>query len=115
MKRDSILTDDDYCYKELVIRLIDLGFPCHTPHIVINGIEMIQRVSLYEAQKWLRDEKKIHIVITCKDEFNWEFKIYKLDEPMEDYMVNEYDLLTYEDALCSAINKITLYLMNELS
>jgi hypothetical protein len=111
MKHKDILTEDDYCSIEMVDKLINLGFPCHTPHTFVGNIEIIQRVSLYEAQKWLRDVKEIHIVVEYINQFSWTYKVYRLDNTTEDYVKNVDDFWTYEDALKTAIYRV----INKLS
>ena len=110
-KRMDILTDDDYCIKDMAIRLLELGFPCHTPYIKTDKLEIIQRISLYEAQKWFRDEHNLHITIFSSSQESWMYRITKPHQALEDGIYGE-DYISYEDALCCALMKLIFSLQN---
>ncbi len=62
-----MLTEKDYCDKDLSDALKESGFPTKmtfigeqaTIEIPINS----GQISLYEAQKWLREEKEVYVTV----------------------------------------------------
>ena len=65
-----MLTQKDYCDYDTSITLGELGFPLKRMKVknFIDGqfSDSIVTVLLYEAQKWLREEKGIHIEINLQ-------------------------------------------------
>ena len=60
-----MLTEKDYCDYETCVALEELGYPryCYD-----NGGELdkiLRMVTLYNAQKWLREEKRICVEVDC--------------------------------------------------
>ena len=55
-----MLTEKDYCDWRTVKDLESLGMNVYTK---VKGIDVLKSVLLYEAQKWLREKKLLHIVI----------------------------------------------------
>ena len=53
-----MLTEKDYCDYELRLGLRDIGYPMCTCQINDGPIQM-PKITLYEAQKFLREEKNI--------------------------------------------------------
>lgn len=53
-----MLTEKDCCDYELRLGLRDIGYPMSTCQINDGPIQM-PKITLYEAQKWLREEKNI--------------------------------------------------------
>lgn len=53
-----MLTEKDYCDRDTAIALQKLGY--NNKYCRDDGTPVI---TLYEAQKWLREEKLLHIVI----------------------------------------------------
>ena len=97
-----MLTEKDYCDYETCVALKELGYPIdwfedETYH------ENSTNIQLYEAQKWLREEKGIHIApriylyhdINLDEQTSWECTIYV--EWAAIYTIGKS--LTYEDAL----------------
>lgn len=65
-----MLTEKDYCDWRTVKDLEYFGMNVYTK---FKGIDVLKSVLLYEAQKWLREEKKIHIEIyACAGGYMWE-------------------------------------------
>ena len=59
-----MLTEKDYCDKETSDKLEKLGYPRY--HYDATEIDKIFRIiTLYEAQKWLREEKLICVEVDC--------------------------------------------------
>jgi hypothetical protein len=70
-----MLTEKDYCDYDISITLGELGFPLKRMKVknFIDGqfSDSIVTVLLYEAQKWLREEKEVYVtVIPEYNEFN---------------------------------------------
>ena len=101
-----MLTEKDYCDYDTCVALKELGYPIdwfedETYH------ENSTNIQLYEAQKWLREEKGIHIApriylyhdINLDEQTSWECNIYV--EWSAIYTIGKS--LTYEDALLLGI------------
>ena len=58
-----MLTEKDYCDYETRVAFEELGFPIR--RIKVKGEEKNVPISLYEAQKWLREEKRICVEVDC--------------------------------------------------
>ena len=52
-----MLTEKDYCDYETCVALYELGYDCQVIHLIA------EKITLYEAQKWLREEKFLLIVV----------------------------------------------------
>ena len=52
-----MLTEKDYCDYETCVALYELGYDCQVTYLIA------EKITLYEAQKWLREEKFLLIVI----------------------------------------------------
>jgi hypothetical protein len=52
-----MLNNKDYCNYETSIALYELGYDCQVIHLIA------EKITLYEAQKWLREEKGIFVYI----------------------------------------------------
>ena len=52
-----MLTNKDYCDYETSVALYELGYDCQVIYLVA------EKITLYEAQKWLREEKGLFIEI----------------------------------------------------
>ena len=97
-----MLTEKDYCDYDTYVALEELGYP--------EVMAFNKPFLLYEAQKWLRDEKRIHIVLTYNSQMGW-----------YEYSVKEDDNLfaagsafpTYEEALSTAIYMAVEHLKSE--
>lgn len=90
-----MLTEKDYCDYSTNLSLWQLGCKFN-PHYT--------KLTLYEAQKFIRDEKKLHITIFSSSQESWMYRITKQHQKLEDSFYEE-DLPTYEDALLQAIRK----------
>ena len=110
-----MLTEKDYCDYDTWSALKELG--CDIPRRlipdyfgVLHEPQFEETLHLYDAQKWLRDEKRIHIVLTYYSQMGW-----------YEYSVKEDDNLfaagsvfpTYEEALSTAIYMAVKYLKEE--
>ena len=127
-----MLTEKDYCDYDTCVALREVGcrieteWYIHQPSYergsscylcfgipretsVLDECDYIPRLSLYEAQKWLREEKGIHIApriylyhdINLDERTSWECTIYV--EWSAIYTIGKS--LTYEDALLLGIKE----------
>lgn len=69
----------DYCDQEIENELVRIGFPIKQAHLQGRGVCVTMHISLYEAQKWLREERGLHIeVYACAGGYIYELcKAYK--------------------------------------
>lgn len=111
-----MLTKKDYCDKETSYELDKLGYPrYHYKSTEIDKIFVI--IPLFAAQKWLREEKGIHIApriylyhdINLDEQTSWECTIYV--EWSAIYTIGKS--LTYEDALLLGIKEAVKLLKNK--
>ena len=80
-----MLTEKDYCDYETSVALKELGYP--TKMTFVNEFGSIEipinsgLIQLYEAQKWLREEKRICVEVDCcASGYVWELcKAYQGD------------------------------------
>ena len=93
-----MLTNKDYCDYETSIALEELGYPLPS---------FLPKALLYEAQKWLREVKKVIIVIVpytyniITETSTWTYEIW-----LEDNLEREvHDFKTYEEALSEGVCK----------
>lgn len=134
-----MLTEKDYCYFDTCVALKEIGYNeksnwwfnkflnadsgqmefvriCdNLAHLNYDswGIvpkDFIIRPSLYDAQKWLREEKRIHIVLTYYSQIGW----YEYSVKKDDNLIAEGSAFpTYEEALSTAIYMAVEYLKEE--
>ena len=112
-----MLTEKDYCDYETCVALKELGIPRRLIEYVIP--EDRDRIHLWNAQKWLREEKNIIVRI---------IPIYDLSTPIngatytneivhwevgyvEDTCIRDYD--TYEEALLEGVREAIKILREE--
>ena len=104
-----MLTEKDYCDYETCVALYELGYDCQVIHLIA------EKITLYEAQKWLREEKGIDISVTIspfeyfatirefvfwQGEYSWEKTIHPNGGK------------TYEEALAEGIKEAVKILKN---
>ena len=107
-----MLTEKDYCDYETCVALAKLGFPrWELPYDILSKKYYLR---LYDAQKWLREEKKIEANTSFdKEDDGWIAFIQRLDYPDlcdTDVFSTVYD--TYESALLISI-KGAVKILNE--
>ena len=101
-----MLNEKDYCDHKTVLQLESLGMNVYTN---FNGVDVIRNVMLYEVQKWLREEKGIHIApriylyhdAMLDEQTSWECNIYV--EWSTIYTIGKS--LSYEEALLLGIKE----------
>ena len=118
-----MLTEKDYCDKDLSLALKEAGYigqgrcyydldkePNKLRHFGIQvlttrsaeALNFVLAVHLYEAQKWLREEKNLHIEITYSPSC-WTGKIYDLKE--WDYIKGFTFFESFEETLHTLIKE----------
>lgn len=114
-----MLTNKDYCDYNTSITLGELGFPLKRMEVknFIDGqfSDSIVTVLLYEAQKWLREEKNIEANASFdKMEDGWIAFIQRLDYP-DLYGTDVFSTIynTYETALNESIKQAINVLKEE--
>lgn len=101
-----MLENRDYCDYEACVALEELGFSIRI--IKVKGEEKHVPILLYEAQKWLREVKKLHITIYSQSQESWQYRITKPHQKLEEGLHGE-DFASYEDALNHAIKECIKY------
>ena len=124
---NAMLTEKDYCDYDTCVALEELGLSsvnneCFQSKIVSKEIplkffdttlqstslEYAPIISLYEAQKWLREEKKIEVNASFdKDSDGWIGFIQRLDYPDlmgTDFLTPVFN--SYEEALLEGIKEV---------
>ena len=105
-----MLTEKDYCDYDTCVALEEVGMLLKTQIVRSYAKEGIQtskiypnRPSLYEAQKWLREEKKIEVLALSKGMVGapYDAQVYT-----EDYVIQEgIEYNSYEEALSEGIKE----------
>jgi len=111
-----MLTEKDYCDYETCVVLSELG--CPVPKYAIINIHTKEKewkmwLSLYDALKWLREEKKIEVLVLSKGMVGapYDVQVYT-----EDYVIQEgIEYSTYEDGLLEGIKEAVKILKEELN
>lgn len=124
-----MLTEKDYCDKDLSLALKEAGYigqgrcyydldkePNKLRHFGIQvlttrsaeALNFVLAVHLYDAQKWLREEKGIIISPAPYEDFKWCACIYRVKFP--DELCKEFD--SFEEALSEGI-KAAVKLLKE--
>ena len=114
-----MLTEKDYCDYDTCVALKELGIPRRLIEYVIP--EDRDRIHLWNAQKWLREEKGIFVHIShplrVENDVFWNYEV--LDEAWDDGKQNPcvcasgglFD--SYEDALQKGIEMAVRILKEE--
>ena len=102
-----MLTEKDYCDYETCFALEEVGFPLHPYGNTEIDKSLRLTLLLYEAQKWLREEKKIDVGATWdNDEDNWYVYIKKIGFPdWSGTSVSHSCYSSYEEALSEGIKE----------
>ena len=111
-----MLTEKDYCDYDTCVALKELGYP--TKMTFVNEFGSIEipinsgLIHLYDAQKWLRENHGIHIIIDrFGKDYNWFIK--KKGSMVYDYESADFeDYIDYEGALLAGI-KIAIKILKE--
>lgn len=97
-----MLTRKDYCDYDTCVALYELGYDCHVIHLIA------EKITLYEAQKWLREEWGIHITVHYiyhLDEHVFGYTLRFMGKTLRDHgiLYNTTKYSTYEDTLLEGI------------
>lgn len=70
-----------------------------------KGLEFCSAVSLWQAQKWLREKKEIFVEVTSEALHDWDFFVMELDEDANVGVVRGSEIYpSYEQALSAGIS-----------
>lgn len=108
---------DEHCNEKLSEALKELGYP--TKVTFVNHFGAIEipvnqgYIHLWDAQKWLREEKNIHIEIPIwlTDDGMWKYSFRLQTREFYDRAIGEWD--TYEKALSEGIKEAVKILKEE--
>ena len=110
-------TNKDYCDFATCVVLKELGYnyPLEliTDYFGVLDIPFHdQKIHLYDAQKWLREDKKIEVNATYDNiiELHWHWYMKSLTNRNQDTSIINYD--SYEQALLAGI-KETIEILKE--
>ena len=94
-----MLTEKDYCDYETCVALYELGYDCQVIHLIA------EKITLYEAQKWLREEKQIEVNATYDNivELHWHWYMKPLTNRNQIISNTNHD--SYEQALLAGIKE----------
>ncbi len=111
-----MLTKKDYCDHKICVALSELGCPVPkyaTINIRTKEKEWKMWLPLYDAQKWLREEKKIEVNATYDNivELHWHWYMKSLTNRNQDTSIINYD--SYEQALLAGIKEAIEILKEE--
>ena len=104
-----MLTEKDYCDYETCVALKELGF--YTTHTTSWSIEGRPIIHLYDAQKWLREEKKIDVMVQLDTkDIHLSSKYYSIYMSYMSRFRREFSYIfknfdSYEEALSEGIKK----------
>ena len=117
-----MLTEKDYCDYETCVALSELGCPVPkyaTINIHTKEKEWKMWISLYNAQKWLREEEGLFVNVELFGDYDrdadgktlgiWVYYSYGILNTTTADFIREYDLCTeyqtYEEALSEGIKE----------
>ena len=108
-----MLTEKDYCDYDTCVALLELGLPqWELPYEILSKK---YRLCLYDAQKWLRERKRMIIVISpysydCINEVHtWTYEVWLGDNLQSE----AYKFNSYEEALLEGIKEAVKLLKEE--
>ena len=119
-----MLTEKDYCDYETCVALRELGYKGISRFFYATKESPLRRysydqilttriadavghtlaISLFSAQKWLREEKHLHITIYSYSQESWQYRITKPHQKLEDGLHGE-DFSSFEEALSEGIKE----------
>jgi hypothetical protein len=101
-----MLTEKDYCDYDTCVALKELGMKGYA-HPFVN----VPKIHLYSAQKWLREEKKIEVVILGENEIGGPYCADIYTEGGYAGYVHK-TCVKYEEALLEGIKEAVKLLIN---
>jgi hypothetical protein len=108
-----MLTEKDYCDNDTTVALEELGFPIR--RIKVKGTEKNVPISLYEAQMFLREEKKIDANAFYDNmDAAWRFYVLEIDSPdLSGTHAYNDTYMSYEEALLEGFKESVKLLKEE--
>ena len=115
-----MLTNKDYCDYETCVALKELGYPLISKEVRYEDKAVfVPGVLLYSAQKWLREEKKIDVMVQLDTkDIHLSSKYYSIYMSYMSrfrrefsYMFKNFD--SFEEALSEGIKKAVKILQEE--
>ena len=101
-----MLTEKDYCDYETCVALMEIGYPPYAFGDKLRD-EHFANISLYEAQKWLREKKNLHIEVRWYSNMWYEYEVKEAEGKI---LAEGTAFKTYEEALSTAVYMATEYL-----
>ena len=112
-----MLTEKDYCDYDTCVALKELGYP--TKMTFVNEFGSIEipvnsgLIQLYEAQKWLRKEKRI-LILPDYNSFGWFCGIHYPINSVKMFKYTAKEVNSYEEALLEGIKEAIKLLKEEM-
>ena len=106
-----MLENKDYCDYDTCVALKELGFDDVTHYNFNKDGVRTPRIPLYEAQKWLREEKKIYVepyfaqTINHMPRFRWMVTNGNSSRFLVDTLDSREHYRSYEEALSEGIKE----------
>ena len=127
-----MLTEKDYCDYDTCVALKELGYKGISRFFYATKESPLRRysydqilttriadavghtlaISLYGAQKWLREEHNLHITIYSQSQESWQYRITKPHQRLEDGLHGE-DFSSFGEALSEGIKEAVKILKEE--
>ena len=111
-----MLIEKDYCDYETCVALKELGYP--TKMTFVNEFGLIEipinsgLIQLYEAQKWLREEKSI-LILPDYNSFGWFCGIHYPINSVKMFKYTAKEVNSYEEALLEGVRESIKLLKEE--
>lgn len=108
-----MLTNKDYCDYDTCVALWSMGIGWENVPEKWAKRYFFIRITLYDAQKWLREEKKIEVNATYDNvvELHWHWYMKSLTNRNQTASIINYD--SYEQALLACIKAAVKILKEE--
>ena len=106
-----MLTEKDYCDYDTCVALMEIGYPPYAFGDKLRD-EHFANISLYEAQKWLREEKGIVVEITLFPN-GYSVSIIRIDRQRNEVLWGDWGFNSYEGSLSEGIKEAIKILKEE--
>ena len=121
LRRQTMLTNKDYCDYDTCVALNELGLSFEDTsqrferNILICRYEEVPRPSLYEAQKWLREERGVIVEVFVDDDSDTPitYNIYKDSKCIVHHHGNYYSVKDWNVTLLEGIKEAIKLLKEE--
>lgn len=100
-----MLTEKDYCDYETCVALEEVGFPLHPYGNTEIDTSLRLTLLLYEAQKWLREEKGVIVEVFVDDDSDTPitYNIYKDGECLCHHHGKYWSVKEWSEALSEGV------------